>query len=64
MRTFNLRDEVIYKHHKGIIVFVDDSYIVIKGQSAPGRDYPHLVVFPEDWKRVIELRTHRNDYGN
>ena len=59
--SFNLRDEVIYKQHRGIVVFVDEKYIVIKGQASPPRDYPMLVVFPEDWEHVTILRHHLND---
>jgi hypothetical protein len=64
MINFNIRDEVIYKHHKGIVSFVDESYIVIKGQSVRGRDYPLLVVFPEYYQDVILIREHKSDYGN
>jgi len=42
-------------------VFVDEKYIVIKSQGVPGRDYPLLVVFPEDWEKVAVLRQHKND---
>jgi len=64
MINFNIRDEVIYKHHKGIVSFVDENYIVIKGQSVRGRDYPLLVVFPEYYQDVILIREHKSDYGN
>ena len=64
MINFNIRDEVIYKHHKGIVSFVDENYIVIKGQAVRGRDYPLLVVFPEYYKDVILIREHKSDYGN
>ena len=64
MINFNIRDEVVYKHHKGIVSFVDESYIVIKGQSVRGRDYPLLVVFPEYYQDVILIREHKSDYGN
>jgi hypothetical protein len=59
--SFNLRDEVIYKNNRGLVVFVDEKYIVIKSQGVPGRDYPLLVVFPEDWEKVAVLRQHKND---
>lgn len=59
--SFNLRDEVIYKHHKGIVSFIDEKYIVIKGRAVKGRDYPLLVVFPESYKDVILIRDHKND---
>jgi len=64
MINFNIRDEVIYKHHKGIVSFVDEKYIVIKGQAVKGHDYPLLVVFPEYYQDVILIREHKNDYGN
>jgi len=64
MINFNVRDEVIYKQQRGLVEFVDDTYIVIKGQASQGRDYPHLLVFPEDWKHVIVVREHKSDYGN
>ena len=50
------KDEVEYKGMKGVVTFVDSSYIIISLPAVSEKhNQPKLVVFPEQQKKVYLL---------
>ena len=52
----NLRDRVIYKALQGMVSFVGEEYSVLDLRTHPGRDYPRLLVFPENYHLILQIR--------
>jgi|ETNmetMinimDraft_5_1059913.scaffolds.fasta_scaffold114333_2 hypothetical protein len=61
---FNLGDLVEYQDYRGIVDFIDTSYIVIRGcVSSTNGNPPRLLIFPQyqDKVNIIEKTTLSND---
>ena len=52
----NLRDRVIYRGLPGMVSFVGEEYCVLDLRTHPGRDYPRLLVFPENYHLIQQVR--------
>ena len=61
MKILGLRDRVYYRGNYGMIDFVCEAYVVIALTTYPGKDYPRVLVFPENYCEVQQIRDHKND---
>ncbi len=61
MISFSPRDLIYYNGTYGMVSFVGDDYIVMDCCTSTGRDYPRIIIFPERFGEVIQVRDHKND---
>jgi len=61
MISFCERDRIYYNGMYGMVSFVGDDYIVMDCATHPGRDYPRVIIFPERFCEVRQIRDHKND---
>ena len=52
----NLRDRVLYRGLHGMVSFVGEEYCVLDLRTHPGRDYPRLLVYPENYHLIQQVR--------
>jgi len=55
-KILGLRERVRYKEMEGMIDWVDHEYVVIALQTEPGKEYPRICVFKENFDKVQQLR--------
>ena len=61
MISFSERDRIYYNGMYGMVSHVGEDYIVMDACTHPGRDYPRIIIFPERFGEVIQVRDHKND---
>ena len=59
--AFTVRDRIYYNGMYGMISHVGDHYIVMDACTHHGRDYPRVIIFPERFGEVRQIRDHKND---
>ena len=61
MISFSPRDRIYYNGMYGMVSHVGEDYIIMDCCTDPGRDYPRIIIFPERFGEVIQVRDHKND---
>jgi len=59
--SFTERDRIYYNGMYGMVSHVNEHYIVMDAATTPGRDYPRVIIFPERFKEVRQVRDHKDD---
>ena len=59
--AFTVRDRIYYNGMYGMVSHVGENYIVMDVRTNPGRDYPRVIIFPERFSEVRQIRDHKND---
>ena len=59
--AFTIRDRIFYNGMYGMVSFVSEHYIVMDACTTPNRDYPRIIIFPERFGEVRQIRGHKDD---